>query len=157
MFVNDAAGRVEIAARTALAAMAEGDMLRTLLAALRRFMKVDAGQHRRAAARDRGCGRRARRDILSSVRWMALDSRAIERVVRSGESPRALGGWPCSALARVYGAEVPYEEEIATWRADKDRFMRESPDSPVPPAAARDLSAAALLPDQPASTACRRR
>jgi alkylation response protein AidB-like acyl-CoA dehydrogenase len=40
VFVNDAAGRVELAARTALAAMAEGDMLRTLLAALRRFMKV---------------------------------------------------------------------------------------------------------------------
>ena len=35
-FVNDAAGRVEIAARTALAAMADGDTLRTLLAALRR-------------------------------------------------------------------------------------------------------------------------
>jgi alkylation response protein AidB-like acyl-CoA dehydrogenase len=40
VFVSDAAARVEIAARTALAAMAEGDMLRTLLAALRRLMKV---------------------------------------------------------------------------------------------------------------------
>ena len=40
VFVNDAAGRVEIAARYALAAMSEGDMLRTLLAALRRVMKV---------------------------------------------------------------------------------------------------------------------
>jgi alkylation response protein AidB-like acyl-CoA dehydrogenase len=39
VFVNDAAGRVEIAARSALAAMAEGDMLRTLLAALRRILK----------------------------------------------------------------------------------------------------------------------
>jgi alkylation response protein AidB-like acyl-CoA dehydrogenase len=39
VFVNDAAGRVEMAARGALAAMAEGDTLRTLLAALRRFMK----------------------------------------------------------------------------------------------------------------------
>jgi alkylation response protein AidB-like acyl-CoA dehydrogenase len=38
-FVSDAAGRVELAARTALAAMAEGDTLRTLLAALRRVMK----------------------------------------------------------------------------------------------------------------------
>jgi hypothetical protein len=38
--VNDAGGRVEIAARNALAAMADGDMLRTLLAALRRVMKV---------------------------------------------------------------------------------------------------------------------
>jgi hypothetical protein len=40
VFVNDASGRVELAARTALAAMAEGDTLRTLLAALRRFLKV---------------------------------------------------------------------------------------------------------------------
>ena len=40
VFVNDAAQRVEAAAKSALAAMAEGDMLRTLLAALRRLMKV---------------------------------------------------------------------------------------------------------------------
>ena len=39
VFVNDAAGRVEIAARSALAAMTEGDTLRTLLAALRRILK----------------------------------------------------------------------------------------------------------------------
>jgi alkylation response protein AidB-like acyl-CoA dehydrogenase len=39
-FINDAAARVEVAARVALAAMAEGDALRTLLAALRRIMKV---------------------------------------------------------------------------------------------------------------------
>jgi len=39
-FVNDAAGRVEIAARSALAGMVEGDTLRTMLAALRRIMKV---------------------------------------------------------------------------------------------------------------------
>jgi alkylation response protein AidB-like acyl-CoA dehydrogenase len=40
VFINDAAGRVEIAARTALAAMTEGDTLRTMLAALRRILKV---------------------------------------------------------------------------------------------------------------------
>jgi alkylation response protein AidB-like acyl-CoA dehydrogenase len=39
-FISDAAGRVELAARTALAAMAEGDTLRTMLAALRRILKV---------------------------------------------------------------------------------------------------------------------
>jgi alkylation response protein AidB-like acyl-CoA dehydrogenase len=38
--VNDAAGRVELTARDALAAMTEGDTLRTLLAALRRLLKV---------------------------------------------------------------------------------------------------------------------
>ena len=39
-FVSEAAQRVEHAARSALAAMAEGDSLRTLLAALRRVLKI---------------------------------------------------------------------------------------------------------------------
>jgi alkylation response protein AidB-like acyl-CoA dehydrogenase len=40
VFVNDAAMRVETAARQALAAMVDGDTLRTMLAALRRLSKV---------------------------------------------------------------------------------------------------------------------
>ena len=40
VFVHDAGLRVEAGARSALAAMAEGDTLRTLLAALRRILKV---------------------------------------------------------------------------------------------------------------------
>ena len=40
VYVNEAAGRIEIAARNALAAMADGDTLRTQLAALRRLLKV---------------------------------------------------------------------------------------------------------------------
>jgi alkylation response protein AidB-like acyl-CoA dehydrogenase len=40
LFTNDAAQRIEHAARSALAGMAEGDTLRTLLAALRRFLKT---------------------------------------------------------------------------------------------------------------------
>ncbi|MGB2717305.1 MAG: acyl-CoA dehydrogenase family protein [Vicinamibacterales bacterium] len=40
VFINDAAGRVEIAARAGLAAMTEGDTLRTMLAALRRILKI---------------------------------------------------------------------------------------------------------------------
>lgn len=40
VYVNDAAVRVEASAKTALAAMADGDTLRTLLAALRRLLKV---------------------------------------------------------------------------------------------------------------------
>jgi hypothetical protein len=40
VFINDAAARVEIGARTALAGMTEGDTLRTMLAALRRIIKV---------------------------------------------------------------------------------------------------------------------
>ena len=39
LYVHDAAGRVDTAAKNALAAIAEGDELRTLLAALRRFTK----------------------------------------------------------------------------------------------------------------------
>ena len=41
MFLHDAADRVEIGARRALAAVLEGDMLRTQLAVLRRFLKRD--------------------------------------------------------------------------------------------------------------------
>jgi len=40
VFVNDAAMRIDAAARQTLAAMTEGDTLRTMLAALRRLMKV---------------------------------------------------------------------------------------------------------------------
>jgi alkylation response protein AidB-like acyl-CoA dehydrogenase len=40
VYINDAAARVDASAKTALAAMAEGDTLRTLLAALRRLLKV---------------------------------------------------------------------------------------------------------------------
>ena len=40
VYITDAAARVEIAARSALAAMADGDTLRTLLAALRRVLKI---------------------------------------------------------------------------------------------------------------------
>jgi alkylation response protein AidB-like acyl-CoA dehydrogenase len=40
VYINDAASRVEASAKTALAAMTDGDTLRTLLAALRRLLKV---------------------------------------------------------------------------------------------------------------------
>jgi alkylation response protein AidB-like acyl-CoA dehydrogenase len=40
VFVNDSAQRLEAAARSALAGMSEGDTLRTLLAAMRRVLKV---------------------------------------------------------------------------------------------------------------------
>jgi alkylation response protein AidB-like acyl-CoA dehydrogenase len=40
VYITDAAARVESAARSALAAMADGDTLRTLLAALRRILKT---------------------------------------------------------------------------------------------------------------------
>jgi butyryl-CoA dehydrogenase len=53
VFLHDAADRVEKQARTALAAVAEGDMLRTQLVILRRFLKrepVDAIALRRNVA-----------------------------------------------------------------------------------------------------------
>ncbi len=40
VYIHEAAGRVELAARQCLAAMADGDVLRTQLAALRRLLKV---------------------------------------------------------------------------------------------------------------------
>jgi hypothetical protein len=40
VFTHEAAGRIELNARAALAAMAEGDVLRTQLAALRRLLRV---------------------------------------------------------------------------------------------------------------------
>ena len=40
IYIHEAAGRIELAARSCLAAMAEGDVLRTQLAALRRLLKV---------------------------------------------------------------------------------------------------------------------
>jgi uncharacterized protein (DUF1684 family) len=36
-------------------------------------------------------------------------------------------------LAACRPAEAPYVEEIASWRATKDQFMRQSDESPVPP------------------------
>jgi alkylation response protein AidB-like acyl-CoA dehydrogenase len=40
VYISDAAGRVELAARNALAAMSDGDTLRTMMAALRRLLKA---------------------------------------------------------------------------------------------------------------------
>ena len=40
VFVNDAAGRIDLSARSSLAAMVEGDTLRVHLAALRRLLKI---------------------------------------------------------------------------------------------------------------------
>jgi hypothetical protein len=40
VFCNDAVERIEMHAKNTLAAMADGDELRTLLAALRRFTKM---------------------------------------------------------------------------------------------------------------------
>jgi uncharacterized protein len=54
--------------------------------------------------------------------------------------PRRVLAWAAALLAAgllaaCSGREPTYEEEITSWRVEKDRFMRESPDSPVLPAA----------------------
>ncbi len=61
VFVHEAAGRVELNARTALAAMADGDTLRTQLAALRRLLKLvpadTVSRRRRLADATLGAGK----------------------------------------------------------------------------------------------------
>src|SRR5512145_899534 len=52
-----------------------------------------------------------------------------------------------TAAGACSGRQPTYEEEIAAWRAEKDRFMRSS-ESPVPPA---DRQAFAPLPYFPIS------
>ena len=37
-----------------------------------------------------------------------------------------------SSLSACTAADAPSVPDVATWRADKDRYLRESPDSPVP-------------------------
>ena len=61
VFVNDAAMRIDASARQALAAMVDGDTLRTMLAALRRLLKVTPINTVGAAAPARGRNGRARR------------------------------------------------------------------------------------------------
>ena len=51
VFVNDAAMRVDASARQALAAMTDGDTLRTMLAALRRLLKARRSTPWRCGAR----------------------------------------------------------------------------------------------------------
>lgn len=36
------------------------------------------------------------------------------------------------SLSACHAPEAPGSPDVATWRADKDRFMREAPESPVP-------------------------
>ena len=90
VFVNDAAMRIDASARQALAATVDGDTLRTMLAALRRVLKVTpvntVTMRRRLADETRGARR-------ISVRTMTDRSgRAVGRVGqvgRAGESAPA--------------------------------------------------------------------
>ena len=95
VFVNDAAGRVEQSARTALAGMADGDTLRTLLAALRRLVKftpVNTIALRRQLA-DEAVSERA---IPSERQPTAprAEPRAVERHPSASAGPRIISIFP---------------------------------------------------------------
>ena len=47
-------------------------------------------------------------------------------------------------------APASYPDEIAAWHADKDRFMRESSESPVPPEKRASFPALSYFPTDPA-------
>jgi uncharacterized protein len=57
-----------------------------------------------------------------------MRARALVRAVAGGLSLLAL-----ACLAACSAKQVPYGDEIQARRAEKDRFMREASDSPVPP------------------------
>jgi len=63
VFCNDAVGRIESKAKSTLAGMSEGDELRTLLAALRRFTKLQPMNT--IAARQRIAG-----DLIAANKWI---------------------------------------------------------------------------------------
>jgi uncharacterized protein (DUF1684 family) len=52
-------------------------------------------------------------------------------------------------LAACSAAPLPYPEQIQKWRADKDAFMRESSQSPVPAAARATFAPLVYFPIEP--------
>lgn len=52
-------------------------------------------------------------------------------------------------LAACTAAPLPYPDQIQKWRADKDAFMRESPQSPVPAAQRATFAPLAYFPIDP--------
>jgi uncharacterized protein len=53
------------------------------------------------------------------------------------------------ALAACTAKEVPYDEEMAAWRAQKDQFMRGSAQSPVLPARRSSFAPLVYFPVEP--------
>jgi len=54
------------------------------------------------------------------------------------------------ALASCERPPVPYSEQIASWRAERDRFMRDSSDSPIPKDKRAAFEGLAYFPIDPA-------
>ena len=70
----------------------------------------------------------------SNIRWVGWVGAVVAALVLSGCSRPALS----------------YPDQIAAWHAEKDRFMRESPESPVPPASRATFPALSYFPVDPA-------
>src|SRR5262245_3228545 len=64
-----------------------------------------------------------------SERWQALGV-GPQRKVRNAERLVVL---TLMLTLACTAKEVPYVDSISEWRADKDRFMQRSSDSPIPP------------------------
>ena len=130
-FVSDAAGRIDSAARSALAAMAEGDALRTHLAALRRLLKVPPVKHRRDSPAAGRSDRRAGRVYFLTTMPGMLPG-------RTGRIRAALAGavLPAAVLAAACSPPPPdeagYVDRLLEDRALKDEFFATGPDSAGP-------------------------
>ena len=132
VFVYDAAGRVEIAARTALGAMAEGDALRTLLAALRRLLKISPVNTVARTPRNRRC--RARTPCIHFLSVTRSHDFACRRLGRRVPLDVVMLAIVLSHATLAGPARSRTPDEINAWHATKDQFMRESDDSPIPAA-----------------------
>lgn len=56
---------------------------------------------------------------------------------------------PLLLLATCSAKSLPYGEQIADWHTEKDRFMRESPDSPIPQEQRGSYPALTYFPTDP--------
>ena len=103
--------------------MAEGDTLRTMLAALRRLLKVHARQHRRAAAAP---GRRSRRARTAGISVAVRGGLGLVHRLTAGPCPSAHRAvLPTCARDRLQRAEAAgrprtTRRKIAADRAAKD-------------------------------------
>ena len=132
------------AARQALAAMADGDTLRTMLAALRRLLKWRADQHGHAAAASCRRSRRSRRIHLLNEH-SSLRSR-----------PDCLVALAACGHASPRRTRSDYAQRIADDRAAKDELFTEQQRSDSGREEGR-AAAARVLPDRSRLRRARRR
>ena len=149
--------RIEPSARQALAAMADGDTLRTMLAALRRLLKVSADQHGGAAAASRRRdGRRDGRLHRSEPTRSAgsTTARGLNGRVRSCAGPPVGAACPCAGVRRRRATGRPTTRrttpaKIAAARAAKDASFQKQPTIRSRRTARRELLPLAYFPIDP--------